>query len=149
VLGVRDAVHYEGQAAVELEQRVDPHERGGYPMRVSDGPPLVLYGTDLLRVAVTDLRAAVPVPVIAARFHRGLAAGVAAAVARVRAETGLETVALSGGVFQNVVLLAELTGLLAADGFTVLTHTRVPPNDGGISLGQAAVAAARDAGPAD
>ena len=81
---------------------------------------------------------------MAARFHRGLAAGVVAACRAVRAERGLTTVACSGGVFQNALLLGLVVDGLEADGFRVLLHSRVPPNDGGISLGQAACAGARD-----
>ena len=138
LLGICDEVNYEGQAAIELEQCVDHAERGGYPMRVAAG---LLHGADLVAAALDDLRAEVAVPVIAARFHRGLAAGLAAAAAAARNETGLTTVALSGGVFQNVVLVTELAERLDRAGFTVLTHSQVPPNDGGISLGQAAIAA--------
>jgi hydrogenase maturation protein HypF len=141
LVGVRDAVNYEGQAAVELEQLVDREEAGSYPVGVRDG---VLRGTDLVRAVVEDLRAGVEATRISARFHNGLAAAVAGLVDEVRGATGLSTVALSGGVFQNAVLLSRLGDRLAAAGFEVLTHARVPPNDGGISLGQAAVAAARD-----
>jgi hydrogenase maturation protein HypF len=143
LLGVRDTVTYEGQAAIELEQRVDRDVTDGYPMRLVDG---TLHGADLVAAAVEDLRRGVGVGVISARFHLGLAAGLAAAVCEARDHTGLSTVALSGGVFQNVVLLTALADRLEAAGFRVLTHSRVPPNDGGISLGQAAVAAARSAG---
>ena len=80
--------------------------------------------------------------VVAARFHHGLAAAVVAGCRRARESTGLPTVALSGGVFQNMLLLTTTVDGLEAAGFTVLVHHRVPPNDGGISLGQAAVAAA-------
>ncbi|HEV2087602.1 MAG TPA: carbamoyltransferase HypF, partial [Cryptosporangiaceae bacterium] len=134
--GVRDAVHYEGQAAIEFEQRVDPDERGGYPARVENG---LIRGGDLIRAVVDDVSAGVPVGVVAARFHNGLATVLADAVDAVRADTGLSTVALSGGVFQNLTLLERLATLLTARGFRVLTHSRVPPNDGGISFGQAAV----------
>ncbi len=139
--GVRDAVNYEGQAAVELEQRVDPAEPGAYPARVR-GDPLVIHGTDLVRAVLDDLRAGVGVERVAARFHNGLAAAVVAAVVAVRDSTGLGTVALSGGVFQNVVLLTRLVTMLEDRGLRVLTHSRVPPNDGGISLGQAVVCGA-------
>jgi hydrogenase maturation protein HypF len=81
---------------------------------------------------------------VAGRFHNGLAAATVAAVIAVREVTGLSTVALSGGVFQNLLLLERTTAGLEAAGFRVLVHSRVPPNDGGISLGQAAVAGARD-----
>jgi hydrogenase maturation protein HypF len=141
VAGVRDAVSYEGQAAIELEQRVDRHETGGYPVRVGGG---VLHGVDLVAAAAADVRAGAATGTVAARFHNGLSAGLVALVEAARADTGLSTVAMSGGVLQNIVLLRLLTAALGARGFDVLTHSRVPPNDGGISLGQAAVAAARD-----
>ena len=143
VAGVRDRISYEGQAAIELEQRVDPTETGGYDASVAGG---VLSGADLVRAAAADVLRGVPTGAVAARFHRGLADGLVALVERARDGSGLSTVALSGGVVQNVVLLTLLTDRLAARGFTVLTHSRVPPNDAGISLGQAVVAAARDRG---
>ena len=148
-VGVRDSVNYEGQAAIELEQRADPDERGAYPMRVEEGAtttPLRLAGADLIRAAADDLGVGVPVSTIAARFHNGLATAVAEACARLREEHGLATVALSGGVFQNVLLLGRLMDHLEARGFRVLVHSRVPPNDGGISLGQAAITGALDRG---
>ncbi|HJU01805.1 MAG TPA: carbamoyltransferase HypF, partial [Actinomycetes bacterium] len=150
ILGVRDAVNYEGQAAVELEQLADPLERGAYPVRVApagDGL-LRLGGSDLVRAVVADLSAGLPSPLIAARFHNGLAAATVTACDVLREETGLGTVALSGGVFQNMLLLERTVASLEAGGFRVLTHSRVPPNDAGISLGQAAVAGARDRHPA-
>jgi hydrogenase maturation protein HypF len=143
LLGVRDVVTYEGQAAVELEQLADPAERSAYPVTV--GPNLVVEGTQLVRAVVDDVRRGADPARVAARFHNGLSSAVVAVCERVREVRGLETVALSGGVFQNVLLLGRLVADLRATGFTVLTHHRVPPNDGGISLGQAAVAAARDA----
>ncbi|MFL6137332.1 MAG: carbamoyltransferase HypF [Frankiaceae bacterium] len=144
ICGVRDAVTYEGQAAIQLEQAADRGERGSYPLPL-DGE--VLRGTELIAAVVTDVLAGVPVPVVATRFHRGLAVGAAAACAAVRERTGLAAVALSGGVLQNQLLLDLLVGLLERDGFRVLTHVRVPPNDGGISLGQVAVAAAMGGAP--
>ena len=143
LVGVRDAVNYEGQAAIELEQAaVCDSGAGGYPARVEGG---LLYGSDLVGGVVDDLRAGVDVPVIAARFHAGLAGLLARAAADACATTGLDTVALSGGVFQNVLLLRLLVAELETAGLRVLTHSRVPPNDAGVSLGQVAVAAARDA----
>jgi hydrogenase maturation protein HypF len=148
ILGVRDAVNYEGQAAVELEQLADPGEPGAYPARITgpggDGSPLRLAGTDLVRAVVEELQAGVPAPLVAARFHNGLAGATVAACQALREATGLETVALSGGVFQNLLLLDRTVTTLEQSGFRVLVHSRVPPNDGGISLGQAAVAGARD-----
>jgi hydrogenase maturation protein HypF len=141
VAGVRDVASYEGQAAIELEQRVDPDETGRYPARVAGG---VLSGTDLVEAVAADVRAGVPIGTVAARFHAGLAAALIELVEAARVDCGLSTVALSGGVLQNAVMLGALCEGLGARGFEVLTHSRVPPNDGGISLGQAAVAAARD-----
>lgn len=142
LVGVRDAVNYEGQAAIELEQAAARIGSGGYAARVEGG---VLYGSDLVGGVVDDLRAGVDVPVIAARFHAGLAGLLARAAADACATTGRDTVALSGGVFQNVLLLRLVTAELETAGLRVLTHSRVPPNDAGVSLGQVAVAAARDA----
>ena len=142
VLGVRDRVNYEGQAAIELEQRADPRERGAYPVRLDDGSPFTVSGADLVAAVVADLRAGIGVPVIAARFHNAVAGLVVAGAVRLRETTGLTTVALSGGVFQNLLLLERAVAGLEAAGFGVLVHHRVPPNDGGISLGQAAIASA-------
>ena len=145
VLGVRDSVNYEGQAAVELEQLADPAETGAYPAEVgtAGGGLLRLAGTSLVHAVAAELEAGVPRPLIAARFHNGLAAATVAACQAIRDDTGLTTVALSGGVFQNLLLLGRTVAGLEQAGFRVLTHSRVPPNDGGISLGQAAVAGAR------
>ncbi|WP_326822288.1 carbamoyltransferase HypF [Streptosporangium sp. NBC_01756] len=145
ILGLRDTVTYEGQAASALEQRADPAERSSYPARLSvAGELLVIQAGDLVRAVVEDLRERTGPETVSARFHNGLADTTAAGCARLRARTGIGTVALSGGVFQNRLLLDRLVRALRRDGFRVLTHRRVPPNDGGISLGQAAVAAARD-----
>jgi hydrogenase maturation protein HypF len=144
VLGVRDEVNYEGQAAVELEQLADPAETGSYGVELRPGEPLQLAGVDLLRALVEDSLAGVPAPRIAARFHNGLADAVVATCQRLRCESGLDTVALSGGVFQNLLLLDRCQDRLTTGGFRVLIHSRVPTNDGGISLGQAAVAGAHD-----
>lgn len=144
LVDVRDAVTYEGQAAIELEQRADPGETGTYEVTVDDGGPFVMHGRDLVLAAAADLDAGVPVAHIAARFHNSVAALVVACCERVRASHGLAAVALSGGVFQNALLLDRIVPALRDGGFEVLTHRRVPPNDGGISLGQVAVAGARD-----
>jgi hydrogenase maturation protein HypF len=111
---------------------------GGEP----DGPFLA-SGADLVGAVVDDLAAGVPREIIAARFHNGLAALIVGGCALLREQYGLRAVALSGGVFQNLLLLGRTVAGLEAQGFTVLTHSRAPCNDGGISLGQAVVAAAR------
>ena len=148
ILGVRDTINYEGQAAVELEQLADPNETAAYPAKVTapggDEGLLRLVGSDLVRAVVDDVGAGVAAPLVAARFHNGLAQATVAACRVIGDETGLGTVALSGGVFQNMLLLERTVAALESEGFRVLVHFRVPPNDAGISLGQAAVAGARD-----
>ena len=143
ILDVRDAINYEGQAAVELEQLADPAERGGYPMHLDTGETLLLHGADLVRHCVDEVAAGVDRRLVAARFHHGLALATARACRELRDRTALDTVALSGGVFQSLLLTDRLVDRLEEDGFRVLTHHRVPTNDGGISLGQVAVAGAR------
>jgi hydrogenase maturation protein HypF len=150
LLDVRDTVSYEGQAAIELEQLADPAEHGAYPEVAiltpdageSSGDPWRVRGVDLVAAVVDDLRAGSARATVAARFHTTLARSVVAVCRRLADETGVRTVALSGGVFANQRLLGEAGDGLAAAGLAVLTHGRVPTNDGGISLGQAAVAAA-------
>jgi hydrogenase maturation protein HypF len=145
ILGVRDAINYEGQAAIELEQLADPAETGAYRAGLATGAgPFQACGADLLHAILDDLTAQVPAPVIAARFHHGVAALIEAGCVLLRKSSGLGTVALSGGVFQNMLLLQATAARLEARGFRVLTHSRVPCNDGGISLGQAVIAGARD-----
>jgi hydrogenase maturation protein HypF len=152
LLGVRDTVNYEGQAAIELEQLADPAERGSYLARVTALPggassgltPLLVSGTDLVRGAADDLAAGVAVTAIAGRFHNAVAAAIVTVCAQLREQTGLGVVALSGGVFQNLLLTDRVVTALTESGFRVLQHSRVPCNDGGISLGQAVVAGAWD-----
>ena len=144
LLGVRDVINYEGQAAVELEQLADPGEGGSYQARVEDQTPFGISGCDLVRAAAEDIAAGIPREIVAARFHHGVAALIETGCLLLRERHGLATVALSGGVFQNLLLLHATVARLEARGFRVLVHSRVPCNDGGISLGQAVVAGARD-----
>ncbi len=144
LIGVRDTVSYEGQAAIELEQLVDPSEQRGYVAPLDGDSPFSVRGSALFAAALADLRAGVDVGRIAARFHIGLADAVALACDRIRESGGPSTVALSGGVFLNKVLSERVIAGLEQLGFRVLRHRGVPPNDGCISLGQVAVAAARD-----
>jgi hydrogenase maturation protein HypF len=134
LLGVRDTVSYEGQAAIELEQLAGDCASEPYAWRFGDGAALV-------GAVHEDLAAGRPRAQIAAAFHEAVAEGAAAACA----EIGGETVVLTGGTFQNLRLLASTRARLERHGFRVLSHRLVPPNDGGISYGQAAVAAARSA----
>lgn len=144
MVGLHDTVSFEGQAAIALEQVADPAAPGAYAAALTPGEPARMHGSDLVAAVMSDLEEGVPVPTIAARFHRGVVALTADACDHVRAATGLGSVALSGGVFQNVWLVEATRRVLQDRGFEVLVHRRVPPNDGGVSLGQAVVAAARD-----
>jgi hydrogenase maturation protein HypF len=135
---------YEGQPALELEMAADLEEPGFYPVAVKQNrDPLVLDTPTLFRHLMADLLAGQDKAVIAARFHQSLAEGLTQMCLTLRERTGLNLVALSGGVFQNALLLIKLKTRLTREGFEVLTHKLVPPNDAGISLGQAAAAAAR------
>ncbi len=145
VIGICDRINYEGQAAVELEQIIDPAERSTYRIDLEQTDPFVVPGVELARRVALDLVAGVSAPIVTARFHNALADAVVAGCERIKDSTGLRTVALSGGAFQNLVLLDRASTGLQDRGFRVLSHSRVPPNDGGISLGQAVVAGARDA----
>ena len=140
LLGICSEVTYEGQAAIELEAR-------------ADGPTDRTYDFDMLedqidvrpmiRQIVEETRRGTPVGEISSTFHSTIAEMVARVCRSIRDETGLNQVALSGGVFQNVLLLGMTLERLKASGFQVFRHSAVPTNDGGISLGQAAVAAGR------
>jgi len=140
ITGIRDRVNYEGQAAIELEQATDPSVGDAYALAVDD----IIHARDLVHAVADDVRAGVDVGVIGARFHNALAQAVVDAADAVRQHRGLETVALSGGVFQNQLLLERAVGGLQSASFRVLLHSQIPPNDGGISLGQLAVAASAD-----
>jgi len=101
-------------------------------------------GSDVvLREQVEDLLDGAAIESVSARFHLGVARLISSIACKAREEHRLNRVALSGGVFQNMLLLEQTCRMLRADGFEVFTHHRVPPNDGGISLGQAAIANAR------
>ena len=137
LLGVRERVSYEGQAAIEFEQLAAESAAEPYACRIENR---VIRGPDLVASAHDDLAAGRPREQIAAAFHEGVAKAAAVACAEAPEP---RTVVLSGGSFQNLRLLASTRTRLANLGFRVLTHSRVPPNDGGISYGQAAVAARR------
>ena len=143
----RDRALYEGQAAMMLEAAADSEaaddDRAAYPFAIAEAPSAGLLHLDpapMWPALLDDLAAGTPVPLIAARFHAGLAIGIARMVAALRVSG---RVALSGGVFQNKLLLEQVMRRLTAQGLDVLTHRLVPANDGGLALGQAAVAAAR------
>jgi hydrogenase maturation protein HypF len=133
--GVRAVVSYEAQAAIELESLVDLGADGAYAFAL-DETQGVFDAAPVVAAAARDVAAGVPAGVVGARFHRGVAQLMVDLARRLRAVHGLQVVALSGGVFQNVTLLGLAVTALQAAGFTVHTHRRVPPNDGGLALGQ-------------
>ncbi|HYX49249.1 MAG TPA: carbamoyltransferase HypF, partial [Ktedonobacteraceae bacterium] len=151
LIGLRSEVLYEGQAAIELEilARQQPGSSDKefsaiYPftMRMRDQMPAILDVAPMFRAIVGDIQQGMPNSKIAYRFHFTIAELLASACFNARELTGLHNVALSGGAFQNQLLLEQLVQRLEEMAFQVYINRRVPPNDGGISLGQIAVAAA-------
>lgn len=142
LLDVRQAVDYEAQAAIELEAlavgAADP-----WTAQVEwDGDDLVIDPAGWIRAAVDSHRRLVPVAWAARAFHAGVAQAVVVAACAVRDREGVGTVGLTGGVFANAVLTRDCVAGLTAAGFKVLVHRIVPPNDGGLALGQVMVAGA-------
>jgi hydrogenase maturation protein HypF len=140
IAGIRQSVNYEAQAAIEFEAMADADEQGSYPFAV-DGSKLKIK--EAFAALVKDALSGVPTPIMSARFHNGLAESVRAAAMKVRNDTDIRDVVLSGGVWQNITLLGRTLSLLDSEGFSVYIHREVPTNDGGISLGQAVIAAQR------
>lgn len=136
MLGLRQEITFEAQAAIDLEQAADPDETGVYPF-VIDGEEIDL------RATIAAIARERGIATIAAKFHNTVAAVIAEVCEAIRARDGLNRVCLSGGVFQNALLLERTTSRLRERRFDVILHSRVPCNDGGIALGQAAIAAAR------
>jgi hydrogenase maturation protein HypF len=145
--GLRASATYEGQAAALLESSCDGGERGAYAMALLPGAtradPAILDARELIRAVAAELEAGVAPARVATRFHNGLADALAAACARIAGERGLDTVVLSGGVFQNRRLLERTSAELERSDLRVLIPRLLPPNDGGVAYGQVAVAAAR------
>jgi hydrogenase maturation protein HypF len=146
LIGLRHEVNYEAQAAIELEACRDEsaaEQPYSFALR-EEGGVLQLDPAPVIRAIVEDLLRGSAPGQISQRFHDGLACSFAGVARRLRERTGLNNVCLSGGTFQNVYLSGELERLLAGDGFRVFTHSQVPAGDGGLSLGQAVVAASRE-----
>ena len=143
--GVRYEVNYEGQAAIELEMAADPDAREPYPFPLARRDSLTLLDARPLVAAIArDAAAGCPVATIAGRFHHTVAATSVAVVREVAERHGTKTVVLSGGVFQNVLLLERTSAGLASAGLRVLVPQDLPVNDGGIAFGQIVVALSVD-----
>ena len=136
--GIAGTVTYEGQAAIRLEQAAGSDSRR-FPVEVTDGTPALIETSPLIRAVVADLEAGTDPAGVAGAFHRWVTDAAVATSEWARDLSGISAVALSGGVFQNRRLVELLVPQLAESGFEVLRHRQVPPNDGGIALGQAAV----------
>ena len=145
LLGLRHEISYEGQAAIELEAAAAPERVAPYPLvfETPPGAPFVIDLRPAVREIAAELSGGLARSIVAARFHETLAGAIAEACRRARVLGGPATVALSGGCFGNRLLTERTRELLEADGFQVLLHRLVPPGDGGLSLGQAAVASFR------
>lgn len=161
----REECSYEGQAAIEMEAIVDinilnnDEETLAYPFQIvtleesrefvlcrdvtSNISTFYIEPQPMWEALLADLQQKIPQSIIAAKFHKGLAKAIAAMVNQLCSHLGIHQVVLTGGVFQNRILLEQVSGYLQASELTVLTHSLVPPNDGGISLGQAVIAAAQ------
>ncbi len=142
---------YDGQAAIELEALAEtaksplsPLSRAGnyrYEITRNGEAPHQLDFSTIFPEILADMHSDIPAAVIAKRFHNTVAASIVDTCLKIREESGLNRVVLSGGVFQNRLLSEMVYSSLPSKGFMVFTHRLVPPNDGGIALGQAAVAA--------
>ncbi len=140
LLTLRSSVNYEGQAAIELENLATQNPSLGYEFVIQGSD---IFADKVISDVVEDALCGLPVTEISGRFHLGVSEMILNVVQQVRERSRLNRVVLSGGVFQNLWLLRRVTESLKANKFEVFTHRRVPTNDGGISLGQAAIANAR------
>lgn len=147
--GIRQRVSYEGQAALELEMALEGGaEAGEYPFELRPQQELLLVDpVPMIRALVADLQQGAAPGLISARFHNGLARTIGEVCNLLRRQQGLNQVALSGGVFQNRYLTERSLDILQTLDFSVLTHSLVPPNDGGLALGQAVIAGAAGVQP--
>jgi hydrogenase maturation protein HypF len=148
LIGIMDVITFEGEAAIALETAATRAYAGGvtYPFSISDDDTNIphITGTGgIIRSIIGDLRSGISSGIIARRFHDTVAEMVFVVCDTIRRERGLSTVALSGGVFQNLLLLEGVEAGLIERGFVTLTHSKLPANDGCVSLGQAMVAAAQ------
>jgi hydrogenase maturation protein HypF len=145
IAGVRQQVNYEAQAAIELEMAMDRADQdGAYPFALQSCAANWVIGTrPLFESIIADLQNGTAVAAISRRFHNGLVEVLCKVAALIRQRTSLNRVCLSGGTFHNMYLLEQVTTRLTANGFEVFSHSEVPAGDGGLSLGQALVAAHR------
>jgi hydrogenase maturation protein HypF len=141
ICSVRLRVNYEAQAAMEFQMLADEDESGVYEFEIIDSmKPWRISFKQGIREIVHDIESGIDVSKIAGKFHNTIARIVCEVAKKMKSETGINDVVLSGGVFQNALLVKKAISELEKAGFRVYTHSKVPPNDGGLSLGQAVVA---------
>ena len=140
ILGLRHEINFEGQAAIELEMAAAENVDASYTFDILPNEPWEIDMRPVIEQIVRDVQRHEPVGVAAAKFHNTLAQVIAEVCKRLRASDGLNKVCLSGGTFQNALLVKRAVHRLQTSGFEVFLHAQVPPNDGGISLGQAVIA---------
>ncbi len=144
IAGLRNSVNYEGQAAVEFEQTISEDRDGHYPFEILDSDAqLILDWEPMIYPLIEDIRNRISISGISQKFHDGLADSLVNWALAARQQTQINQIVLSGGVFMNIYLLTRLKKALENKGFIVYTHSVVPCNDGGISLGQAVIASAQ------
>jgi len=144
LLGVRNRINYEGQAAIELEYLCKSGYNGEYGFSFNNDDDIFTISANELVIGILkDIKHGIEKGIISSKFHETVANIVLEGCKKIDKVTGLNKVALSGGVFQNITLLGKCVSKLESSGFEVYTHSLVPANDGGISLGQAAIAIAR------
>jgi hydrogenase maturation protein HypF len=144
IINIRQEVNYEGQAAIELEAAVIHQGIKPYPVEFilpgEANKPVLIDPSPLIQGVVEDYRNGIAKSVIACKFHHSIKEIILDIAHRLRKQNGLRDIVLSGGVWQNIYLLNITQTALEQEGFKVITHHLVPANDGGISLGQAAIA---------
>jgi hydrogenase maturation protein HypF len=150
LMGIRDEIDYEGQAAIEMEMAADENATASYAFDLTTVHPthdsrltthdvVVVDTQSIIRGILDDVNSGVGTPVMAAKFHNAVVEIIVAVCGRLKEQCHCSTVALAGGVFQNALLSTRTVSRLKKEGFEVLEHSQVPTNDGGISLGQAVV----------
>ncbi len=140
LVGLRHTVAFEGQAAMELEMAAGPEDAGRYDVDWQPSDSIKIPTTPIVQGVVADLQRAADAALVSRKFHTTLVHLFTDLCLYLRRETAIDQVVLSGGSFQNAILTEELTRSLTTAGFSVYTHRLVPPNDGGIALGQAVAA---------
>jgi hydrogenase maturation protein HypF len=142
--GIRQQVNYEAQAAIELETIGDPDETGSYELELhTEDQVIQIDPTHLIRNIVQELHDGASLGQISTRFHNSVVKMVLEICLQLKKDFGINKIALSGGVWQNMTLFRKTVQLLVKNSFNVYYHRLVPPNDGGLALGQAVVAARR------